>query len=81
MRHSPLCREDGWTSRSRVTWVILNAWGFGQSQQREDWSMTQCIKTRFVGLDVHKDTIVVAVAELGGRRHAWSLRRLMNGRP
>jgi transposase len=27
--------------------------------------MTQCIKTRFVGLDVHKDTIVVAVAELG----------------
>jgi transposase len=27
--------------------------------------MTQCIKTRFVGLDVHKDTIVIAVAELG----------------
>ena len=27
--------------------------------------MTQRIKTRFVGLDVHKDTIVVAVAELG----------------
>jgi transposase len=27
--------------------------------------MAQCIKTRFVGLDVHKDTIVIAVAELG----------------
>ena len=27
--------------------------------------MTQCIKTRFVGLDVHKDSIVIAVAELG----------------
>jgi transposase len=27
--------------------------------------MTQCIKTRFVGLDVHKETIVIAVAELG----------------
>ena len=37
----------------------------GQSQQREDWSMTHCIKTRFVGLDVHKDSIVIAVAEAG----------------
>ena len=27
--------------------------------------MTQRIKTRFVGLDVHKDTIVIAVAEFG----------------
>jgi len=27
--------------------------------------MTQCIKTHYVGLDVHKDTIVIAVAELG----------------
>ena len=27
--------------------------------------MTQCIKTKFVGLDVHKDSIVIAVAELG----------------
>ena len=27
--------------------------------------MSQCIKTQFVGLDVHKDTIVIAVAELG----------------
>jgi transposase len=27
--------------------------------------MTHCIKTKFVGLDVHKDSIVIAVAELG----------------
>ena len=27
--------------------------------------MTQCITTRFVGLDVHKDSIVIAVAERG----------------
>ena len=27
--------------------------------------MTQCTKTKFVGLDVHKDSIVIAVAELG----------------
>src|SRR5208282_2831182 len=37
----------------------------GQSQQREDWSMTDSIKTRFVGLDVHKDSIVIAVADEG----------------
>ena len=37
----------------------------GQSQQREDWSMTHCIKTRFVGLDVHKESIVIAVADVG----------------
>jgi transposase len=27
--------------------------------------MTQCIRTKFVGLDVHKDSIVIAVAEEG----------------
>src|SRR5262245_24782721 len=27
--------------------------------------MTQCITRRYVGLDVHKDSIVIAVAELG----------------
>ena len=27
--------------------------------------MTHSIKTKFVGLDVHKDTIVIAVAEVG----------------
>lgn len=37
----------------------------GQSQQREDWSMTHSIKTRYVGLDVHKDSIVIAVADEG----------------
>ena len=33
-----------------------------QSQKREDWSMSTL---RFVGLDVHKDTIVIAVADEG----------------
>jgi len=37
----------------------------GQSQQREDWSVTDSIKTKYVGLDVHKDSIVIAVAEEG----------------
>jgi hypothetical protein len=37
----------------------------GQSQQREDWSRSHCTTTKFVGLDVHKDSIVVAVAEVG----------------
>ena len=27
--------------------------------------MTHCTKTKFVGLDVHKDSIVIAVAEEG----------------
>ena len=33
--------------------------------------MCDSIKTKFVGLDVHKDTIVIAVAELG--RHPAQL--------
>jgi hypothetical protein len=36
-----------------------------QSQYREDWSVSHPNTTRFVGLDVHKDTIVIAVAEPG----------------
>jgi hypothetical protein len=59
-------REDGWTSRSRLTWVTLDVWCVsGQSQQREDWSMSKFSKIRYVGLDVHKDTIVIAVADEG----------------
>ena len=34
-----------------------------QSHYREDWSMSKSL--RFVGLDVHKDSIVIAVAEEG----------------
>lgn len=61
-----LRREDGWTSHSRTSWVTLDARGvFGQSQHREDWSVVDLNKTLFVGLDVHKDSIVVAVAEVG----------------
>jgi transposase len=36
-----------------------------QSQYREDWSVSHPNMLRFVGLDVHKDTIAVAVAEQG----------------
>ena len=36
---------------------------FVQSQYREDWSVTDASTIRFVGLDVHKDTIAVAVAD------------------
>lgn len=36
-----------------------------QSQHREDWSVFDSTKKVFVGLDVHKETIVVAVAEVG----------------
>jgi transposase len=40
-------------------------WRFGQSQQREDWSVSHRNTTHYVGLDVHKDSITVAVAEAG----------------
>src|SRR3954447_24933787 len=36
-----------------------------QSQYREDWSMSHANRIRYVGLDVHKDTIVIAVADQG----------------
>src|ERR1700693_3449579 len=61
-------REDGWTSHSRTAWVTVDACGvFGQCQHREDWSMRDSNKKLFVGLDVHKDSITVAVAEWGRR--------------
>src|ERR1700730_13207433 len=34
-------------------------------QHREDWSMSKSIRFRFVGLDVHADSITVAVADEG----------------
>ena len=66
-----------------MTWVILDAWGVpGQSQHREDWSMTSFYKTKFVGLDVHKDSIVIAVAEAGRQAGSGGRRRCpTNGRP
>jgi transposase len=41
---------------------VLQLSMFSQSHKREDWSMN---KVRFVGLDVHKETIVIAVADEG----------------
>ena len=37
-----------------------------QSHYRDDWSMSKSL--RFAGLDVHKDSIVIAVAEESGNR-------------
>src|SRR2546421_10665136 len=37
-------------------------WRSVQSRHREDWSMTETTRIRFVGLDVHRDSIAIAVA-------------------
>jgi len=37
-----------------------------QGHYREDWSVTHPTTTRYVGLDVHKSSIVIAVADPGG---------------
>src|SRR4051812_12014903 len=39
----------------------------GQSRHREDWSMSEATTIRFVGLDVHRDSIAVAVAVKDGK--------------
>lgn len=36
-----------------------------QCQYREDWSMSKITTIRYVGLDAHKDSIVIAVADQG----------------
>ena len=41
------------------------SWRATQSQYREDWSVTDPLRIRYVGLDVHKDTIAIAVADQG----------------
>ena len=38
-----------------------------QSRHREDWSMNDAITLQFVGLDVHRDTIAIAVAKWDGQ--------------
>lgn len=40
-------------------------WRLRQGRYRENWSTRDFTKTGFVRLDVHKDSIVVAVAEAG----------------
>ena len=37
-----------------------------QGHYREDWSVTHPTTTRYVGLDVHKSSIVIAIADPGG---------------
>ena len=41
-------------------------WPSEQSRHREDWSVNDPNTIRFVGLDVHRDTIVIAVAVKDG---------------
>ena len=38
-----------------------------QSRHREDWSMNEATTIRFVGLDVPRDSIAIAVAQRDGR--------------
>ena len=38
-----------------------------QSRHREDWSMSDATTLRFVGLDVHRDSIAIAAARLDGQ--------------
>src|SRR5215212_511456 len=52
-------------------------WRSVQSRHREDWSMTQATTVRFVGLDVHRDTIAIAVA-LNDGQPAASLATIPN---
>ncbi len=33
-----------------------------QSRHREDWSMSESTTLQFVGLDVHRDSIAIAIA-------------------
>ena len=51
-----------------------------QSQHREDWSMNDPNRTRYVGLDVHKDTIAIAVADREEARKSCLLSRTISQR-
>src|SRR4051794_37302561 len=42
-------------------------WPPEQSRHREDWSMSESTTIRYVGLDVHKDSIAIAVASSDGK--------------
>src|SRR3954452_21781833 len=42
-------------------------WPPEQSRHREDWSMSESTTIRYVGLDVHRDSIAIAVAVADGR--------------
>ncbi len=55
-------------------------WRSVQSRHREDWSMNEANTTRFVGLDVHRDSIAIAVAMLDGQP-AESLAAIPNDVP
>ena len=48
-------------------------WPPEQSRHREDWSMSESTTIRYVGLDVHRDSIAIAVAveRMGSRRSRW----------
>src|SRR5438309_2193046 len=38
-----------------------------QSRHREDWSMSESTTLQFVGLDVHRDSVAIAVAKPDGQ--------------